>query len=499
MLLIVVVAIFFIQAIGWWSFTHDDAWITFRYAENLINGHGLVFNPGERVEGYTNFLWTVLMAIPMALGLDPVPVSKILGILFSLGSLAVFYFLTRSLLPPNPFPRPAASVLLLATFAPFAFWSIGGLETAMFGFMVLAGLHLALREFRANTAEPSASGLVMVLAALTRPDGLLFWAVGAVFVLIRRHFKPQALINWLVPFGFIYAPYFIWRWLYYGWLLPNTYYVRMGTDTAQAVELTRTGFHYWSSFLMTHGNLPFLLLTLIGLIGARFKGKMLMITVLAAWVLHIAHAGGDEKPFGRLILPVLPLMVFFAVEGIAVIFRSVSRPSWSLWAPLALTAVMIPFIQRGYYSQPDRAYVKDHIFKYCRASKLLGEWLRAHAQPGDTMATRAIGALGYYAKIPCFDLLGIVDEHIAHLPLEPGQLTAHGKSDLIHVIRKEPTYVVFMLMEPEKLGYRRIKVDLGTGAPFILFKRDPALTPDPEYMANPRENQGLLMPWSPEN
>ena len=58
----------------------DDAYISFRFARNLVRGHGLVFNVGERVEGYTNFLWTVISAIPMALGhADPLHAMQWLG------------------------------------------------------------------------------------------------------------------------------------------------------------------------------------------------------------------------------------------------------------------------------------------------------------------------------------------------------------------------------------------------------------------------------------
>ncbi len=490
---------FFIQIIFWWEFTHDDAWISFRYAENLVTGRGFVFNPGERVEGYTNFLWTVLIAIPIALGLDPVPVSKILGIIFSIGTLAVLYRMVRRLLPAQPsFPLPAAAVLLLTAFAPFPFWAIGGLETAMFGFLAIAGLYLTLTELQNAPDQPSAAGFVLILSALTRPDGILFWAVGVFFIMVfTRKFRLQPLINWFVPFFTIYVPYFIWRWVYYGWLLPNTYYVRMGTDTAQSLELSMTGIQYWTSFILTHGSVPAAVLFLTGLFFTRFRGKSMLSAVLVLWVLHTTHAGGDEKPFGRLILPVLPVAVLFMIAGIETLTRRLKHHRVRFVVPASLLVLLIGFIHAGFYHPADRAYVKDHIFKYCQTSRKLGEWIRAHAAPNETMAARAIGAMGFYAKIPCFDLLGIVDEHIAHLPLEPGKLTAHGKSDLMHIIRKEPTYIAFMLMEPEKLGYRRFRVDLGGETPLILFRRDPALVPDPAYMANPRENQGLLLPWKP--
>src|SRR5690606_38133881 len=64
------VALVALSGLIWPSWLSDDAFISFRYAQNLVEGHGLVYNPGERVEGYTNFLWTVLAAGVIAFGGD---------------------------------------------------------------------------------------------------------------------------------------------------------------------------------------------------------------------------------------------------------------------------------------------------------------------------------------------------------------------------------------------------------------------------------------------
>ncbi|MBZ0266726.1 hypothetical protein K8I85_01090, partial [bacterium] len=78
-------------AFAWhaWSlqFTQDDAYISLRYARHLVEGNGLVFNPGERVEGYSNFTWTLLLALFLKLGAPAVETSRWLGILF--GALSV--------------------------------------------------------------------------------------------------------------------------------------------------------------------------------------------------------------------------------------------------------------------------------------------------------------------------------------------------------------------------------------------------------------------------
>lgn len=66
--------------LAWWNrFIQDDAFISFRYAEHLATGQGLVWFPGDRIEGYTNFLWTLLMAIPMLLGWEPILFAQLLG------------------------------------------------------------------------------------------------------------------------------------------------------------------------------------------------------------------------------------------------------------------------------------------------------------------------------------------------------------------------------------------------------------------------------------
>ena len=83
-----VLAVFLFAAVRFLDHTVDDAFISFRYAENLVAGNGLVFNPGERVEGYTNFLWVVLIAPFLALGVDPELAARVLGLLAAVGALA---------------------------------------------------------------------------------------------------------------------------------------------------------------------------------------------------------------------------------------------------------------------------------------------------------------------------------------------------------------------------------------------------------------------------
>src|SRR5262249_22655589 len=127
-------------AINMWRvrhFTIDDAYISFRYARNLAHGLGLVYNAGERIEGYTNFLWTLILSGGVKVGVDPVVLAKVLGAFCALGTLGITYLLSNRFRPFTNFP--CIATWLLASTVVFSGYSVFGLETSLFVFLVLAG------------------------------------------------------------------------------------------------------------------------------------------------------------------------------------------------------------------------------------------------------------------------------------------------------------------------------------------------------------------------
>src|SRR5512141_426918 len=116
-------ALFYIRALGWDAV--DDAYISFVYARNAILGHGLVFNPGERVEGFTNFLWTAAMVPLEGAGADVGRVSMLIGALLGVACLALVYRIGAQILGSRAVGALAA--LLLAVDGSFALWSVAGL------------------------------------------------------------------------------------------------------------------------------------------------------------------------------------------------------------------------------------------------------------------------------------------------------------------------------------------------------------------------------------
>lgn len=128
-----------------WPFTADDSFVTLRYSLNLASGYGPVFNPGmQPAEGYTSFLWMLLMAIPLRLGLDAVLFGKVLGIAATLGYLGVACrFASKfggTLGGPNRLLSSAMLIFFLAAFPPTAMHAVSGMETAVYTLLLLSFL-----------------------------------------------------------------------------------------------------------------------------------------------------------------------------------------------------------------------------------------------------------------------------------------------------------------------------------------------------------------------
>src|SRR5262249_54655858 len=156
----------------WWC---DDAFISYRYAENLNAGLGLVYNAGERVEGYSNFLWTLWIALGMRLGVSPEAWSAAWGIAFYAASVALLAWLgwREARGHGSAWLAVPLAAWLAAAHRDLSLFATSGLETALFVFLALLAYGIAIEPGLAGRGA-AACGLVAGLAALTRPEGALF-------------------------------------------------------------------------------------------------------------------------------------------------------------------------------------------------------------------------------------------------------------------------------------------------------------------------------------
>lgn len=225
--------------LGWLTsvtwFLCDDAFIGFRYVRNLVEGHGLVFNPGEYVEGYTNFLWLLeLAAIWSLLGIPPEQAAPVLSVICTVGTLAVMLWWVYRL--PGVSHRGLVGWMalgLVCSSATVAVWtSAGGLSTRQFTFLLVVAV-VVLSVHGTRRWGLLTASLSLGVAELTRPEGLLLggFCLGG-FAVCRMARERRLRLDWRElaamggPFALVVAGHYLWRYSYYGEWLPNTYYAK---------------------------------------------------------------------------------------------------------------------------------------------------------------------------------------------------------------------------------------------------------------------------------
>ena len=409
-------------------FLNDDSYISFRYAAHLANGLGLVWNPGERVEGYTNFLWVVILAAGMKLGAAPEVLSTSLGIASGVGVLALvlrFQAARRSLTDPFAW----LPLVLLVSSRSFTAWCTSGLETMFFTALLLAA-HLAfLREQRRATAVPLGSACLFALATLTRPDGALSIFVAGLFFLAaiagRRRSLRSGLI-WGAVYGLIVGTHVVWRHQYYGYWLPNTFYAKVA---GLWLEQSRNYFHLFHRYYAAGWFLPFVFLALAG----RFRAEArYFVSIVAINVLYILYVGGDRFEF-RFLTVVLPYYYWLSSEGIAGSAGWLGKRGRYPAAALGLALVVCTLVGSARHIPRQESYEIagiDEMRRYAKRRASQGIYLRSlidlNVLPRElTLATGGAGALPYFTEWEVVDRRGLNDVYIAHLPLEERGKIAH--------------------------------------------------------------------------
>jgi arabinofuranosyltransferase len=315
------------------AFYHDDAYITLRYARNFLNGSGIVWNPGEYVQGYTNFLHLILVSAIGRLGVDLVWASRIVT-MASLAALIAVMVQFRTVIKGGPGDwlgyLPA---ILTATSVPMLVWSLGGLEGTLFSLLVAAGCLLFLRAMAAHINHRpnrlpnyrlwAASGMALGLGFLARPDGLVFIIVSLVALALMkrqdgsRSQHSRILITYAFGVAIFVVPYILWQASYYGDVVLNTFYAKMGLPLPLRID---SGFRYFMGYAVRPPFLPICLaVSLVYTVYKRLWAPSLtcLVCSIAAYVLFVVSAGGDHMQSFRLLLPVVPLMSALLVMSLA--------------------------------------------------------------------------------------------------------------------------------------------------------------------------------------
>ncbi|WP_294282347.1 hypothetical protein [uncultured Chryseobacterium sp.] len=424
-----------------YPFLSDDSLISLRYAQRFIEGKGLTWNDGHPVEGYSNLLWVLLISFFGKLGVDLILATRILGILCSVGTLAIIlsYFKTKNIKKQYVF----LAVFLLVTTPCFTVWAIGGLEQP---FYILL-LTLALTEVSKivndkNSGRMYYLSLWLGLLAIIRPDGFLFTIITAAFLLFvfrksNRDLIKVFFIVALVPALFL-SGQLIFRYHFYGELVPNTALVKVKVTLH---HILRGGFYILKSFVGT------LLLSVLGLYGLfhlvyqkrNAFGYYLLLNA-AAWTAYVVLVGGDIFPAFRHYYPVLILLVFAIIFSLDNLQTGLKTKK--LRTGFIILIIINPFVQ---LLIPANEYAIGERWEF-RGLKL-GKTLKNTFPETTLIAVTAAGCIPYASELPAIDMLGLNDYYTPRHPPKnfgTGSL-AHELGDARYVLGRNPDIIIYFI------------------------------------------------------
>lgn len=448
------------------DFVSDDAFISFRYSRHLAEGHGLVFNPGRPpVEGYSNFLWVVYLALFERAGLDLTVAARATSALA--GALLIAAVVAVAARRAGlGFAGALATGLFLATSPAMGLWATSGLETMPAALLVFATYALLLAD--PARPRPWAAGLCGLGAALLRADGVGF--VGLVLVagtvLWWREGRPRGLrralllVAALVCAGVLALT--LWRYSYYGELVPNTARVKAGFSPWRL----QRGLAYLATFALV---LPATAVALLATLRPGPAGSARLwlpaVVVVLGNLAYVVWVGGDFMPFGRFLLPALPFAALLfaglwtaapgggtararpALVGLSVL--CVVQPALAAFdlnpVPEALRRRAHFRVDRAWQSEVERwRDMKRNTARWTLEGRALG----LHTRPGESIVLKGIGAVGYYSELVIHDVHGLVTPEVLTLA-EPRREASPGHDLVVEpgeLFFLEPTYLSAFLV-----------------------------------------------------
>jgi arabinofuranosyltransferase len=451
----------------------DDAMISMRYAWNLSHGFGLVWNPGEYVEGYTNPLMTLLMSLPTLLfnKVDAVLAIQILGIGFVLVNAFLVMSIAEHLASGQERYRLLFLVLAFVcalSYYPLAYWSLMGMETGLLAVLLSLSILSALRYARDH--RPAQALLLSVslgLAFLTRTDTVVLAVPIIAYAFFAERKSNRSAGSWycFLAMGGIYALFVLgqelFRWSYYGELLPNTYILKVG-----GIPLTariENGVNFVAPFLKEVSIL--LIIVGAGILFSFRREKMLLASVFVVLVCYQVWAGGEPWDYWRILSPGVPIMLMLATYeifmAVQAVFDTEGSQRYFLRNPIFprrhILGIFACLLMLGVLWSVNSRFLPEIAMLQKPYDADLNEWrinaalaVRQVTTSDATVGVFSAGTIPYYSGRPAIDYLGMSDRRIARLAPDLYQsgdkrkvvyLPGHNKYDLEYSIKElRPTY-----------------------------------------------------------
>ena len=422
-----------VHAWRYWPFLADDALISLRYSQRLLDGLGLTWTEGAPVEGYSNLLWVLGCALLGAFSIDLIDAARILGFLGMGGALVGIAAWERDA-GLCGHTSGASAALGVGLVGGVGVWAIGGLEQPLVaGLLALAIVMARPLAEREQGARSGPAALPLALLCVTRPDGALLAALVGLGVLLARGVTRESLVVVVrlgVPSVLAVLGQLAFRLTYYGDVVPNTAHAKL----ALTAERLATGWSYVAT--AAEWSWPLLLMAAAAVLRPR-RVVWLPAAPLVGWLAYVAFIGGDIFPGRRHLVPAAVCLGFVIATGMTDQLRK--RP----WLGVLVAVALLGGQARATLRDPENLRAMDERWEW--EGEVVGRLLRtAFWREQPLVAVDPAGCVPYFSELPSLDLLGLNDRYLAtHPPADFGRgWLGHELGDGAYVWSRKPDLVL---------------------------------------------------------
>jgi len=434
-------ALFVLPALAIYSYlaitlnvVQDDAYISYRYVANFLNGDGLVFNIGEQIEGFTNFAWVIYLIALGGIGADYVFLSRATGFLFGGGLIVMTFLLARLVLAERDKWFAVLASLLVGLNMSIAYWSPAGLETAAFAFCTMLCLYFYLRRSWLLVA-------VMAITVWLRPEGALVTGLLIAVEWLSERKIPRFTIRCAAIALLTSLPYVGFKLLYYGDILPNSFHAKTGFD----LDKLKSGLEYAWLYFKQFGwlGIPYIVAFVYYKRLSKRARAVLLFAVL--YIGYIVLVGGDFLKVLRFFIPIFGMAAVILVLAARLLLQNLVERTrllvmFLVSLPLLFFSWNLPVDDVNHFAFYERFFMQK--------MKFMAQQMKETDSTNFSVAIPTIGIFGYELighKI--IDMVGLTDSTIARHsePPIPGMKTTwkEDKHNSKYLLESAPDYILF--------------------------------------------------------
>jgi hypothetical protein len=406
----------------------EDSFIFFRYIDQLFAGNGLVFNNGDKCEGFSSFLWILLLCPFKAAGVPLGLAARFMGMLFSLGTAFAAVLFLKKLIRGSYF-LPWLTGCWCVTFMPFLFWGQAGLETALTAFELMAFVYSAAFVKKGHLW----GGAFLVLGLMTRPELNGSIPLYLIWILFWKKRNKANLLAALLVAGTV-AGFHLLRFLYYGDFVPNPVYVKVNGTFSEGLVCLK-GFYSAKHIIWM---IPFFLYALL----RRAPSKLLVpaFIIVIGYTFFNLYVGGDRfRDHYRFFVPCIAPFMVISAYGLHIATNALYKKIGKYCCIPVVGILAVVFISGTAYTvikQPaslplTQSYLSRGLSKWTAKAQhqfdpyffnfqysyypWLGVWIKQNFPPGTKIAYDQMGQTPFFAGIDYYfiDIFGLMSRPIA--------------------------------------------------------------------------------------